>query len=204
MRIAILLCVLAGSLALFGQGCPIDHPPMGPFVVNQRDFLLSFSVRELRLPCAALEPSQVAKLTTGDFISAQSFEIASRDTFPLSEVSYANCTIPVHWLRVGDFEGLVTAASSVHAHPERMTQALFDVSVLVEGDRNDLFVTIGKHLTVLPPPSEGPPTLVLPPHLAPDAGAEDASMPDAASDTAVSDGGAGDAAVVDGSTPDGG
>ena len=45
---------------------------------------------------------------------------------------------------------------------------------------------------------------VLPPHLAPDAGAEDASMPDAASDTAVSDGGAGDAAVVDGSTPDGG
>jgi hypothetical protein len=195
-RLTLSRWLLAGLSALCGA-CPPELGKPGPFIVNQRDFALDFVVRELRLPCALLDVEQSGKLTTGDFLSPQGLRFAGRDIFPLADLEYGRCSVAVHWVTVGDFDGMVFLRfpSPAGAHDDEITQTLLDLSLLVEGDRTNLFVTVGKELHVLPPPREGPPTLTLPPELEPasDGGMHDAGTDDAgaelAPDASVRDGG---------------
>jgi hypothetical protein len=199
-----LTCGLLLGLASF-VGCPGNNGPPGPFLVNQRDHALTYVVRDLRLPCALVEPDAVTALTEGDFLPPQSYRMPGRDVWALAQ---ERCGVPLQWVTVGDFDGLVTIVGVRHDKLERMSQELFDQSLLVEGDKTRLYVTVGKLLRTFPPPPPGPPTLVLPPDLEPlldgsltDAAPSDGGTADAASDD---DGGAGDAGAPDAQTPDGG
>jgi hypothetical protein len=185
---------LAGLLACLGTTYNDNFPGGSAVLLNHRNAPLSAWARSAPINCEAFSWEQVRALTRADFESPSALTLQAESWTQLSSGQRCGAV----WLNIGGkFDHLVAwERLALHHHEYDPVDArLMRDAITVEGTRDVLVVTVGKHLTSLPAPLDGPRTLPGP----------DAGVDGGASDAGgASDGGARDASADASATVDGG
>jgi hypothetical protein len=165
-------------------------------LLNHRNAPLSARARSAPIDCEMFSWEQVRALTRADFETPSDFKLQAESW---EELPGQRCGAV--WLKIGPgFDRLIAweHLTTYHHDYDPIDAKLLRDAVTVEGTRDVLRVTVGKHLTSLPPPLDGPRTL---PSLdaGVDGGTNDAGV---LTDAGASDAGADASTASDGGVPD--
>jgi hypothetical protein len=162
---------LTGLGLLMCMACPPDDYPPSATLLNHRNAPLKVTVRRLRvdrLDCSPYSVSEAKKLTRADFGEPGTLDLEAEDA---ADLALGACGAV--WITLGHgFDHVITwdhlTGRVRTVDDETLQRSSFRHSVVVEGTRKKLVVTVGADLTALPPPGDGPAYL----HALEDAGAD--------------------------------